>query len=399
MENKVSFIDAMGKRQQVALSMEHWKAAGEKNMTLRQYLNVTYPTSHEKFDTFTQMSASCGLSMKSDEKYAIRSTPLKHIFDTPANVEAGVVDKSHPVQSKVLFPAFMLQYIEDKMSVDRASAVSSFEEMIANTITVPGFRAEQPVISYGATSGPEDSRSAPRAQLAKPKKMMSITAAERQLAIPEMAIAIEISDEATIGTTLDLVGLALTRQREIEGYLTVGEQLLALLQGDADIEGMTGALTQYKADTFDPLVIAAGAVSDLAWEKFLYTGLNYRTVTHVVTDFAGAHAIAHRAGRLELQNDYPKDRPFVAEGVFYPNLVDMVKIYIVDSDMTSWPVNTIMGIDSANAIQRYRSAAASYSDVERFVMRRGTGFVIAYGEILTRLWDDAFHTLSLTLTA
>lgn len=398
MENKVSFIDAQGERQQVALSMEHWKAASEGNMTLRQYLNVTYPTSHEKYDTFTQMSASCGLSMNADDKYAIRSTPIKHIFDTPANIEAGVVDKSHPVQSKILFPAFIMQYIEDSMSIDRASAVASLEQMIATTVTVPGFRAEQPQISYSGTSGPEDSRSAPRAQLAKPKKMMSITAAEKQLAIPQMAIAIEISDEATVGTTLDLVGLALTRQREIEGYLRAGEQLLAILQGDADIASMTSALAQTKADSIDSAIVAAGALTDYAFEKWLYTGLNYRTLTHIVTDYEGARAISHRTGRLELSNDFPKDRPFVREGVFYPNLVDSIKIYIVDSDMTSWPVNTLMGLDAANAIQRFRSTAATYSDVERFIMRRGTGFVVSYGEILTRIWDDAFDVLSLTLT-
>ena len=398
MKNKVSFIDSKGQRQPVALSMEHWKAADENNMTLRQYLNVQYPTAHEKYDTFSQMSASCGLSMHSNDKFAIRSTPLKHIFDTPAQLDAATVDQSNPVQSKILFPAFILQYVEDKMAVDRASAVSSFEEMVANTVTVPGFRAEQPVISYGATSGPEDSRSMPRAQLAKPKKMMSITAAERQLAIPEMAIGIEISDEATVGTTLDLVGMALTRQRELEGYLTVGEQLLGLLQGDADISSMTSALTQTKADTIDSTITAAGELTDLAWEKFLYTGLNYRVITHVVTDYDGARAIARRTGRLELQNDYPKDRPFVAEGVFYPNLVDAVKIYIVDSEMTSWPANTLMCMDAANAIQRFRSTAASYSDVERFVLRRGSGFTVAYGEIVTRIWDDAFNVLSLTLT-
>jgi len=397
MENKVSFIDSTVKRQQIALSMEHWKAARDSNMTLRQYLNVQYPTAHEKFDTFQQMSASCGLVANPVDAYAIRSTPIKHIFDTPANLEAAVVDKSHPVQSKVLFPAFMLQYVADKLAIDRASAVSSFEQMVANTVTVPGFRAEQPIISYGAVNGPEDARSTARAQLAMPKKMLSITAAERQLAIPEMPIAIEISDAATVGTTLDLVGLALKRQREVEGYLTVGEQLLALLQGDADIASMTTALPQVTAQSFDSSISAAGELTDLAFEKWLYTGLNYRTITHIVTDYDGARAIQHRTGRLEWQNDFPKQRPFVAESVFYPNLVDAVKIYIVDSDMTSWPANTLMGLDSANAIQRFKSSAASYSDVERFVMRRGTGFVVSYGEVITRLWDYAFSVMSLTV--
>lgn len=397
-ENKVSFIDAQGQRCQVALGMTHWKAAYDKNMTLRQYLNVNYPTSHNKHDTFTQMCASAGLVLNADKKHGIRSTPMKHILDAPLDMDAAVVDKSSPVQSKVLFPAYMLQYVEDKMDVDRSSAVLAFDQMVALTTTVPGFRAEQPVISYTATGGPEDARSQARAQLALPSRVLSITASDRQLAIPEMAIGIEISDEATVGTTLDLVGLALTRQQDIEGYKRVGEQLLGILQGDADIATMTTALAQTKADTLDSAIVAAGALTDQAYEKWLYQGLNYRTITHIITDFDGARAISHRTGRLELSNDYPKDRPIVREAVFYPNLVDMVKIYIVDSDMTSWPANTLMGLDASAALHRFNSTAASYSDVERFVLRRGNGFVISYGEILTRQWANAFSVLSLTTT-
>jgi len=399
MKNKVSFIDASGQRQEVTLTMAHWRAAQESNMTLRGYLNTQYPTmADSQHDTFSQMCASVGLIAGEDSTYAIRSTPIKHVLDGPLDMSAGpVTSETTPVQSRLLFPAYMLQFIENKMTVDRSSAVSALNEMVAMTTTVPGFRAEQPVISYERAGGPEGTRAQPRAQLAKPSTVLSITASERQLAIPEKPIAVEISDQATIGTTLDLVGLALTRQREVEGFKQAGEDLLGLLNGNPDIASMTAALSQTKAVTLDSSISAAGELTDLAYEKWLYQGISHRVITHVVTDYDGARAIEHRTGRLLLNDSYPTDRRIVREGVFYPNLVDSVRIYIVDPDMVAWPANTILGLDSSAAIQKIISAAASYSDVERFVMRRGTGFVVSYGEIMIRIFDDAFSVLSLTL--
>jgi len=399
MSNKVSFIDNTGKRQEVSLSLAHWKAAEDKNLTFRQYVNTEFPTAHEKFDTFQQMCASAGLVKDEDHKYAIRSTPMKHILDYVPRMEAGaVVDQTNPVQSRLLFPAFILGWVEDKLKFDRASAVAAINEMVALDTTVPGYRAEYPIVSFSQTGGPEDTRSQPTAQLAPPQTVLSITASERQLAIPEKPIAVHISDRATVGATLDLVGMALTRQQEVNGYLEAGDQLLALLQGDPDIEGMTAALPQVTAKSFDTdNITAAGELTDLAYEKWLYTGLNSRVISHIITDYDGARAIEHRTGRLTIQDDPSVERPTVRSAVFYPNMVDMVRIYVVDDSMVNWPANTLLGLDARAAIRRYNSVAATYSDVERFVMERATGFVISYGQIMTRLFDDAFSVLSLTV--
>jgi len=111
---------------------------------------------------------------------------------------------------------------------------------------------------------------------------------------------------------------------------------------------------------------------------------------------AGAQAITKRANRPTQYTDKSTDdRIQVTSNIFYPALIENVQIYVVDPSM-SWPANTIMGIDRDYAIQRYRSVAASYSDIERFVLRRGTGFIISHGEIMTRLFSDAYKVLSLT---
>lgn len=397
MLNKVGFKDVKGDRQEVAITLDHWKKAEEQNITLRAYLNRAYPTC-EKEDTFTQMCASAGLFIKPNANYGIRSTPMSQVFDGVPSKEAAEVSHSNPVQSRILFPAFAMQYVQDAMAVDRSSAVQAFEQMIATTTTVPQYRAEQPVISFGQTGGPEDTRSMVRSELTRPQKMLTITAAERQLAIPELATGIEISDRAMQATTLDLVGLALQRQREVEGYAQVGENMLALLQGDPDIASMTSALSQFTAKSFDDDIVASGKLTHEAWVQWLYKDLNKCRISHVITDIAGAQAIEARSGRPTTYDDQNEDGRYnVASTIIYPNLVKDVKIYIVDPAM-SWPANTIMGIDAAYAIARYRSVAASYAEVERFAMRRGTGFMISFGEIMTRLFDDAFKVLSLTVS-
>jgi len=394
MSNKVSFIDKTGARQEIAVTMADWKEARNKNVTLRQLINTKYETAADT-DVFNQICASAGLIMKPNHKFGIQSTPISNIFDDLAP-QAAEVQHSNPIQSRTLFPAFMLEYVEDKMAVDRAGAVAAFEQMVANTTSVPNYRAEQPVISYGQAGGPESTRSRARTELTAPPSMMSITASDRTFSIPEMTLGIEISDRAMAATTLDLVGLALTRQREVEGYARVGEDLLSLLQGNADISTMTAALAQTTANSLSSATLTTGELDDEAWVAWLYKDLNKCRVSHVITDLAGAQAITKRANRPTQYTDKSTDdRIQVTSNIFYPALIENVQIYVVDPSM-SWPANTIMGIDRDYAIQRYRSVAASYSDIERFVLRRGTGFIISHGEIMTRLFSDAYKVLSLT---
>lgn len=394
-ENTVTFEDKAGAKQEVPLGLEHWKEAKQKNVTLRALLNQKFPTANANHDTFTQMCASAGLVLKPNAAFGIQSTSMRDILEDLAP-SAAEFSHTNPVQSRVLFPAFMLQYVEDKMSVDRSSAVSAFESMVALTTSVPQYRAEQPVISYGQAHGPEATRSVKRTELVAPPSMLTITAAERQLTIPEMVLGIEISDRAMAATTLDLVGMALNRQREVEGYARVGEDLLALLQGDADIATMTGALTAITANSLSTATLAAGELDDEAWVNYLYKDLNKCRVSHVITDLKTARLITNRTGRPTQDKDKSTDdRIQTTSSIFYPNLIDNVQVYVAPPEW-SWPAATIMGIDRDYAIQRYRSVAASYSDVERFVLRRGTGFVISHGDIMTRIFDDAFKVMTLS---
>ena len=399
--DKCTFIDKTGLQQEVSVDLGHYAEAQRKGLTLRQYINQEMPTADDKFDTFTQLCASAGLNFTGDKSMGLKPTTMADVvFGTAPgglgfNTAAQALEVS-PVQSRVLFPAAILELVESKLQYDRGSATAAFNQMLAMTTTVANSRIEQPVINYTRNDGPESARNTARAQLAEPATMMTIKASEKSLAIPQTPLAVMISDEALQGTTIDMVALALQRQAEVEDYKRAGEDLLDILQGDSDAGSYgTAALTQVNADTFDSTISANGVITHEAYMKWLYNGIQQRQINYIVTDFAGAWAIENRSGRPTNVQNNSMDRLDAPFSIFYPNLVDSVKIFIAPSDY-SWPSNTLMGLDSRYAIQKFINSNAAYSDVERFVLRRGSAFVVSFGFKTVRLFDDAFSTVSLT---
>lgn len=400
LKDKVSFVAKDGTEQQVAIGLEHYKMAQAKNLSLRQLVNNLFPTTASaKEDTFTQMCASVGFSIKPVKELGIRPLTMAEVEYGGLDFSAGVNGMEvSPVQTKYLFPAVVAELVENKLFMDRASAIAAFDKMVALTNSVSGRRIEQPVLDFTRAGGPESTRNQARAQGAEPDTMLTIKASEKSLTIPETPLAVQITDEALQSTTVDFVALAMARQAEVEMYGRVGEDLLKVLNGDADAGSYgTTALSQTKANTLDTSIVAAGALTELAYVKWLYTGIEKRRINFVVTDLAGAMAIHNRTGKPTADKDEPSTDPFNAKAsIMFPDLVKGVEIFIVPSTV-SWPANTIMGFDSRYAMQRWVNTLATYSDVERYVMRRASGIVVSFGSKVTRFFDDAFNVLSLTL--
>ena len=55
----------------------------------------------------------------------------------------------------------------------------------------------------------------------------------------------------------------------------------------------------------------------------------------------------------------------------------------------------VVGLDSAWALRRYINVSANYEAIESFVLRRAKGFRVDHGEVLTRLFDDAFTVMDI----
>ncbi len=390
-----SFIDKMGARQQVTLGADTFKAARDANLTVRQYLNTVYKTSSD-VETFKQLCASENLFFSADDSHGLRSTPLRAILDPPI-LDAAETTRESPVQSRILFPAALMSYMEDVMAKDRMSPISVFDSLVALTTTVNSKRIEQPVISYSGNDGPEEARSQQIAQLSEPANMMVLTASDTTRQIPTFSLGLAVSDEVMDYATIDLVSLSLMRQKEVELFLLAGEAVLAMLNGDDD--NGDGALTAVKADTFDSTISAAGTLTHKAWILWLYNNILQRRIDWVVVDsITTAMAVENRTGKPVITTDDPNSpRIDTLFNVAYPNIAANVQMFIAPTEW-SMPANTIMGIQSNSAIAKLVNANAEYEATERWALRKGEAMRFDFGQQYYRLYDEAFSVLSLTLT-
>ena len=382
--------NSRGENVPVDLSVELYKDAAEAGLSLGQHLSNLYPTNAEKQGSpMAQLLEQCNIFVKSNKQFGIRASTMDDVLN-PKQAATAITRDGIPA-SRLLFPAVILEIIEDKLSVDYATNPNGLTSMVAIDDSIQGDRWERPVINFSA---PEAARAAPVAQLAMPNSMMTITASDKSMRIPSWAIGMEISEQALKSTTLDLVGLAVGRQAAVEGNERANGYILSLLNGDID-NGMA-ALSSFAGKVQTAVSLDATAttgISQKAWLTWLSQRSNKRTITHVVTDLAGAMAIEGRAGKPIVTGDNPNSpRIDTLFTVINPTWPTNVKIFL--SNDPSWPAKTIMGIDGRYGVHRVKSLTAEYSAIEEFALKRSKALRIDKGEIVYRLFDEAFEVLT-----
>lgn len=383
--------DAQGNNQQVDASISMYREAADRGQSLPQYLATKYPTNAAKDGTaFEQLLEQSGVFVKGNKEFGFRPSTLEDVLNPK---EAAAITREGVPASRLLFPAVMLEVIENKLNVNYDVNPSALSAMIAKEDSINGERWERPVISYAAV---ETARGAPVAQLAMPNAMMTITASDKAMRIPTWGIGLEISEQAQRSTTLDLVGLAVARQAQVEANERANGYILSLLNGDSDM-GMAalstfGGKVQTSA-SINGSALGAGVLNQKTWMTWLSQRSNKRMITHVVTDMAGAMMIEGRANKPVITTDNPNSpRIDTLMSVMNPKWPANVQIFITDD--VNWPANTIMGIDSRYGIHRVTSLSAQYSAIEQFALKRSTALRFDKGEMVYRLFDEAFEVLT-----
>ena len=389
-----AFRDNTGAIQQVTVSLEMYRAAAENCQSFEQYVNSQYPTEANKPTAFRQFLASEGINLTADRDRGMRATTVAEMMNG-TGLQAGTILKEGIPASRILFPAAIMSAIENKLQVDRETTPNAFEQLIAVDDSINSDRFERPILDF---SRPEAARSAGIAQLAMPNTMLTITASDTSRKIPVMALGMEISDQAKAATTLDIVGLALARQAAVERNETAQNYINSLLNGDLD-QGMASLASLnrvFKAVSFDSSITQNGVLTHKAWIKWLSQNSTKRRITHVVTDLDTAMAIENRVGKPVITADNPNSpRIDSIPTIMNPSWDFNTKIFITQDP--TWPAGTIMGLDSRYGIHRVKSLTAQYEAVEALVMKRSTQMRFDHGEIVYRLFDEAFEVLSLTL--
>lgn len=384
-----TFIGADGKQQDVQLTSNIWLEASDLGITVPQYINRKFPTTSDaKGSTFEQMCASSGLIVSRDREFGTRPPTLGAVLDGRAILSGASVAEADPA-SRILFPAVIMEMIESKLAVDRQTDPNAFDEMVGMETSVTSSRIEQPIINLTRAEG---ARAKAISQLAKPDQMMTITTSNTSKKIPVFSLGLQVSDQALQATTLDFVSMVVSRQAEVERNARVYEYLLGLLNGDAD-EG-TSALAQVKAVTYDATIAAAGALSKKALILWLVNNYFTRRISHVVCDIDAALVLGDLLATTNTNQQVPGS--LAPQFRLMNRALSELSIFVTE-ESASWPANTLMGLDKRNAIHRIRNTAASYSAIESFVLRRATELRFDFSEMVVRLFEDAFDTLSLTL--
>lgn len=392
MAQELIYIDARGDKKPLDLSMDVYKGAAEAGMSFSQHLANQYPTNVEKHGSaMSQILEQCGIFVKPNKEYGIKASNMDDLMNPKEAAGGSAITRDGVPASRYLFPAVILDIIEDKLHVDYSVNPDGLTAMVAIDQAIAGDRFDRPVINF---NGPESARAAPVSQLSMPNAMLSITASDRSMRIPNWGIGLEISDQALKSTSIDLVGLAVARQAAVEGNERANGYILSLLNGDVD--NGTVALSTLAGKVQTAVSLDAAATSGLtqkSWITWLSQRSVKRTITHVVTDLAGALAIEGRAGKPTVFTDNPNSKRIdTLFEVINPQWQSNLKIFL--SNDPNWPAKTIMGIDQRYGIHRVSSLTAQYSAVEQFIMKRSTALRIDRGEVVYRLFDEAFEVLT-----
>lgn len=402
-----AFIDHKGGTQQVTLEPSVYRAAHDANLSLPAYINRTYGANADakQGNAFNQMCVSQGIYLPGKNGLELRAATVGDILDGKAAMDFGasaVTEQRNSdyggTQSRILFPAAVVDMIESTLQKDLQTDTNLFSSMVSLNLGVASDTFEQPVINYSTTNGPDGANRAQAqriAQLANPAAMAIFTTSQNPRRLPTWSIGAEFSQQALRTATLDLVALSLGRFLAVEADGRVYEYLSNLWAGDADMS--SAAIAAVTSTSLDATA-TGGVLTHKAWLKFLYRNRKYRRISHVVCDLDTYLKIEARTGRPGaigvLDPTLPRIDP---QATALNPYVDNVKVMLVDAAVDGGPVpaNTVWAVDSRFGIVKVSNTSAAYTAAETFAMKRSEAFRIDWSETVYRQWDQAFDVLTI----
>lgn len=393
------FYDKDGIQQVKDLGPSVYKEAKAANMRVDQFVNSKYKNADlSKGTAFSQICASNGLILMGENNpFGLRSANLFDIFDGTAGPSAAsnVERQTDPFgnQSRTLFPAFVIQWIEDSIQPDRTTDSAIFRSMAATTVPVAGDTFTQPILSYGNASGANATTNGASAgrivQMGLAPTVLFLTTSDRYRKLPTYGIMVEASDEALKTTTLDLFTLTMGRFFQIERDKRVYTYVNNLFAGDSDMN--SGAVSSVTTTSLDAAA-TGGVVTHRSWIQFLARNRKKRKITHIMCDLNSYLKVESRTGRPGTTNYDPtlaRIDPQLLPG--NPTFGGDVVWMICDDASAGGPVpaNTLYALDAKQAFMIVSNTEADYTATEQFVLRRSTSTLWTWSEECARLFGDA----------
>lgn len=367
-------------------NVELYAQAAAAGMDLRQYLRTLASDFDLTMgDPIDQMMTNAGM-MDGRDRTGPALTMAQMAGMTQADGFRRPDGSDSSLGARLLYPQLILETLNANVLRDDGSDILSiWESFIATSRNLNGQMAQQPIID---TSAPEGSRSGRMVQMALPETMISITTGQKSFKIPTNSIGLMIANEAMAATTIDIVRIVMEAQARGDKIRRVGEQLKSMVLGDPDLD--MAALPIIKASFFDPAIVTNGTITKKAYIKWLFSKRNTANISQVLTDIDTALAVDDGLAPKHVGVDNSKIiTPWAGMnlGLTQPKLTPF------DADV--FGAGLLVGFDPRYAIQRMVNITAAYDGIEEFVMRKATGFRVDYGEMATRLYDEAWSVLSL----
>jgi hypothetical protein len=399
------FFNAEGAIQDVEIPATLYSQASAANLSVAAFINNQYPTDVERFGTtFNQMLSASGLlvpDQKLQKNYGLRAPTMEQVLSGGVNFSAGSNSQQFgnaapsTGTSRTLFPAALIAYMETALVKNYDMDANVFDRMVATEISVDADRFEQPQINMSTPNGPNVALASRRAQLAGPASMMQFTTSDKTRKIPTYALGMEFSKEALRATTLDLVGMSVSRQMMVERDSWVNSYISDFYAGDLDINTGSLASLSLTVNTSALDATSTTTITQKAWLKWLFRNRKLRVIDWVMCDLATYLLIEGRTGRPSLtaiDNGFPR---LEAQARIQNGVIGDVNVFIVDDATAGGPLpaGTILGVDSRYGIARVRNTSANVTAAEQYALRQAEAFSLQFGEICYRLHDDAFDTL------
>lgn len=402
-------------QQEIDFDVTAYRAAGENNLSLSQYLETQYPSDPKASGTtFEQCMQQSGMFIRQDRSAGIHPPTMKQVLEGGLKMDAASIVRNdgadrNTVTGRLLFPEVIMQIIESELSESHDDLLRGYDSMVATTAFVTSPKVDQPVINVTAPLD-DKYRSQPIAQLAEPAALVTITLSERSHNIPTKAIGLTISDQALEATSLDLVGIAMTQQAGQERIRVVEDAISGMIAATADVDTDPDGvgLTSFTAQSLDSAITAAGEMTQKAWIHYLRDNYRKMSISHIMCDIDTALALENRTGRPTMYGISDSQATGAASLGDDPSSPRIDALFSIENLGLSAPrvllldtaligANTVVGLDSRYAIRRIVNVNASYSAIENYVMRRATSFRVDYGEISHKLMADAWSKMTLTV--
>lgn len=379
-------VDGKAVQKELDANVELYSQAAQQGLSLRQHIrNLASDFDVTMGDPIDQMMTNAGM-MDGENRIGPALTMAQMAGMTQADGFRRPDGSDGSLGARLLYPQLILETMNANVLRDDGSDILSiWESFIATSRNLNGQNAVQPIID---TSAPEGSRSGRIVQMALPETIVSITTGQKSFKIPTNSIGLMIANEAMAATTIDIVRIVMEAQSRGDKIRRVGEQLKSMVLGDNDLD--MGALPILKAGLFDGSITTNGVITKKAYIKWLFSMRNKANITQVLTDIDTALAVDDGLAPKHVGVDNSK----IATPWAGMNLgLTQPRITPFEPDM--FGAGLLVGFDPRYAIQRMVNISAAYDGIEEFVMRKATGFRVDYGEMATRLYDEAWSVLSL----